>query len=90
MKRQVISIVAILLLLLTACGAEPAGSPTKTLPAAAPTEAQPVAAPTEQPSAEPESEGPFESPLPATDTFESPISLPNPASQFCEDQGYTL
>jgi putative hemolysin len=42
----------------------------------------------------------FESPLaeptsapeatPTADAFESPLGLPNPASKFCEDQGYTL
>ena len=36
----------------------------------------------------------LESPLPAPtqeqDEFESPIGLPNPASQHCEEQGYTI
>jgi len=27
---------------------------------------------------------------PASDAFESPIGLPNPASKFCEDSGYIL
>ena len=29
-------------------------------------------------------------PTPTPTTFESPLNLPNPASKFCEDQGYTL
>lgn len=33
---------------------------------------------------------PFDSPLEEPSTFESPLGLPNPASQFCEEQGYTL
>ena len=37
---------------------------------------------------------PFDSPLPTVapeqETFGSPIGLPNPASQFCENQGYEL
>ncbi len=31
----------------------------------------------------------LKSPL-ATDVFESPLGLPNPASQYCVEQGYTL
>ena len=27
---------------------------------------------------------------PTPTTFESPLGLPNPASKFCEDQGYEL
>jgi putative hemolysin len=27
---------------------------------------------------------------PESDTFDSPLGMPNPASKFCEDQGYTL
>jgi putative hemolysin len=27
---------------------------------------------------------------PTPSTFESPLGLPNPASKFCEDQGYKL
>jgi putative hemolysin len=33
---------------------------------------------------------PFDSPLEEPSTFDSPLGLPNPASQFCEEQGYTL
>jgi putative hemolysin len=33
---------------------------------------------------------PFDSPLEEPSTFESPLGVPNPASQFCEEQGYTL
>lgn len=34
---------------------------------------------------------PFQSPLvPSPSTFESPLGLPNPASKFCEEQGYEL
>jgi putative hemolysin len=29
-------------------------------------------------------------PAPTPTTFESPLGLPNPASQFCEAQGYRL
>jgi putative hemolysin len=29
-------------------------------------------------------------PAPTPTTFESPLGLPNPASQFCEEQGYRL
>jgi putative hemolysin len=88
--RNQIAITLTMLLFLAACGAEPAASPTTALPAATPTEAQPLAAPTESPTTAPEAGEPFESPLPTADAFESPISLPNPASKFCEDQGYTL
>jgi inhibitor of cysteine peptidase len=29
-------------------------------------------------------------PTPTPATFDSPLGLPNPASQYCEDEGYTL
>ncbi len=34
--------------------------------------------------------GAEDTPTPETGTFESPLGLPNPASQFCEEQGYRL
>lgn len=35
-------------------------------------------------------ESPLAEPTAPTGAFESPVGLPNPASQFCEEQGYTL
>lgn len=35
-------------------------------------------------------ESPLAQPTATTGAFESPVGLPNPASQFCEEQGYTL
>ncbi len=55
MKRVLFIALALAALVIVACGAEPAPTPTT-----------------------------FESP------FESPLGLPNPASKFCEDQGYVL
>ena len=79
MKQRLIAILLPGVLVITACGAEPA--PTEVPPASVP--------PTDIPADEP-----FDSPLPTVapeqETFGSPIGLPNPASQFCEDQGYEL
>ena len=56
--------------------------PTK-VPPAIPTEGSPPATP---------DLGSSDSPLatPPSASFESPIGLPNPASLFCEEQGYKL
>lgn len=35
-------------------------------------------------------ESPLAEPTQEQDEFESPIGLPNPASQHCEEQGYTI
>ncbi len=35
-------------------------------------------------------ESPLAEPTATTGAFESPVGVPNPASQFCEEQGYTL
>jgi putative hemolysin len=75
---------AALMLLVAACGTGSTAAPSATLPQAEPTDTAPP------PPTTPESQEPFDSPLSATDTFESPIALPNPASKYCEDQGYTL
>jgi putative hemolysin len=34
--------------------------------------------------------GPQAAPTPAPDAFDSPVGLPNPASVYCEEQGYEL
>jgi putative hemolysin len=66
-----------------ACGAQPTAAPTEAPPTAeiavpTPTTFEsPLPTPTQPPDA-------FESP------FESPVGLPNPASKFCQDQGYEL
>ena len=76
--------------LATAVPSEP--SPTQTVPTIAP----PTVSPTEEPFESPlapdlPTDEPFESPLePADDAFESPIGLPNPASVYCQQQGYDL
>jgi putative hemolysin len=83
--RQMKGLLLVVLILgtlgIAACGAEPTPVPTQPLPTAVPTEAPPEVTPTE---------GPFESPLPTEGPFESPVGLPNPASQFCEEQGFKL
>ena len=90
MKRFLLLSLMLGMLIVAACGAEPTPMPTK---------AGPTAIPTEEPAAATPDEGPFDSPLapsgsplatPASDVFESPVGLPNPASKHCEDQGYSL
>jgi putative hemolysin len=91
MKRLLIIALILGTLGIAACGAEPTPVPTKPLPTAVPTEAAPEATPTEGPFESPlPTEGPFESPLPTEGLFESPVGVPNPASQFCEEQGFKL
>jgi putative hemolysin len=55
---------------------------------------EPTTVPATMPAATATAEGPLESPLPTAtstpDVLESPVGLPNPASQYCEDQGYRL
>ncbi|MGD9048525.1 MAG: DUF333 domain-containing protein [Anaerolineae bacterium] len=82
MKRVFLIAIAAGMLCITACGAEPTPMPTN-VPPAIPTEGLPAATP---------DQGPSESPLatPPSASFESPIGLPNPASVFCEEQGYKL
>ena len=81
MKKLLLVVLFLGMLSIASCGAEPTPAPTEPLPTAVPTEAAPEATPTE---------GPFESPLPTEGPFESPIGMPNPASKFCEEQGFTL
>jgi putative hemolysin len=66
-------------LFIAACGSTPSPAATTTLPPAAPTQAAPTAAPTNTM---------FVSPLETT--MASPLNMPNPASQYCVDQGYKL
>lgn len=80
MKHFLLMVLAVGMLCISACGAEPTPMPTKVPPAAVPTQEPPTAPP---------DLGSSESPL-ATPPFESPIGLPNPASVFCEEQGYKL
>jgi putative hemolysin len=75
--KQLLTVALILVsLLASACGGEPTTVPA-TMPAATAT-----------------TEGPLESPLVTpeitSEALESPVGLPNPASKFCEDQGYQL
>jgi putative hemolysin len=76
MKQVLILALMVVCLLMSACGSEPTQVPTT------------------EPSETATREGPLESPLATAETtseaFESPVGLPNPASQFCEDQGYQL
>jgi putative hemolysin len=79
MKQRLMAVLLLGVWVITACGAE-----------AVPTEVPPTSIPpTQIPTKEP-----FVSPLPTVTleegVFESPIGLPNPASQYCEDQGYEL
>lgn len=96
MQRLLFVLLIVGVLIIAACGAEPTPMPTKALPTAIPTEEPAKATPDEgtvdsppTPSPTPDASG---SPLatPASDAFESPIGLPNPASKFCEDSGYIL
>ena len=104
MKYIVIVVLTVGVLLIAGCGGQPAPPPTKQpLATAVPSEPSPtqavptIAPPTVSPSEEPfesplapdlPTDGPFESPL--GDAFESPIGLPNPASVYCQQQGYDL
>jgi putative hemolysin len=75
--KRIVFVLLLSLLILAACGPEPTAVP----PTAAPTAAAPTAAPTEAvPAVEPTEDT----------TFESPLDMANPASVFCEEQGYTL
>ncbi len=98
MKRSFLVAIAVVTLCLAACGAEPTPIPTKVPPTATPDQGSsesPLATPpsgsSESPIATPPSDA-FESPIatPPSDAFESPVGLPNPASVFCEEQGYKL
>jgi putative hemolysin len=64
-----------LMLALAACGAGPTAEP-----AAEPTLVPPTQAPTQPPPTA----------VPADTTLDSPLDMPNPASQFCVEQGYEL
>lgn len=79
MKKRLTTILLLGVLMITACGAE-----------VVPTEVPPTSIP---PSQIP-TEEPFVSPLPTVPpeggAFESPVGLANPASLFCEEQGYEL
>jgi putative hemolysin len=102
MKCIAIVLLTVGILLIAACGEQPALQPTEeplvtTVPSEpTPTTAPPTDSPAEEPFESPISSSlptdePFESPLqPGDDTFESPIGLPNPASVYCEEQGYAL
>ena len=69
------------LLLVTACGAEPSPEPTSIRPTEAPAQLPPTAPPPTAPA-------PTEAP--ADTTFDSPPAMVNPASVFCAEQGYEL
>ncbi len=79
MKQRLMAILLLGVWVIAACGAE--AVPTEIPPTSVP----PTQVPTEEP---------FQSPLPTATpeggTFESPIGLPNPASLFCQEQGYEL
>ena len=79
MKKRLTAILLLGILVVTACGAE--GTPTEIPPTSVPLTDMPT-------------EEPLVSPLPTAtaeeEAFESPIGLANPASLFCEEQGYEL
>jgi putative hemolysin len=83
MKRSFLVAIAVVTLCLAACGAEPTPVPTTVPPVATPDQGS-----SESPLATPPSESPLATP--PSDAFESPVGLPNPASVFCEEQGYKL
>ncbi len=62
--------------LAAACGSEPTIAPA-TVPAATATPGGPL-------------DSPLGTPVRTPEALESPIGLPNPASKFCEEQGYRL
>jgi putative hemolysin len=78
-KNLLIIVLILGVLAVAACGSTPVPAPTQALPTSAPPATQP-AAPTAAPAVE----------TPTVTTSESPLGLPNPASQFCEQQGYKL
>jgi putative hemolysin len=76
--RRLLAITLIVAALgIAACGGTAVPAPTSAPTA---TEAAPTATPTQMPATE----------VPTGTTLESPLDLPNPASQHCEDLGYKL
>jgi putative hemolysin len=76
--KQMFAVLVLGALLLAACGAQPTAAPTE--PAVAPTEVPATQVPTQPPP----------TPVPTATIFESPLDMANPASKFCEEQGYRL
>jgi putative hemolysin len=75
MKRFAIVTLMVVASALVACGGGATSAPTNALP----------------PSAQPAAPTQAAATAAATDTtLESPLGLPNPASTYCEDQGYKL
>jgi putative hemolysin len=75
-KRALLVAMILVPWLTITCGSEPTMAPA-TMPAVTATAGEPL----DSPMATPES---------TSDVLESPVGLPNPASQYCEDQGYRL
>ena len=85
MKKVLLVTIIVGVLGITACGAEPTTAPAPLeTPTARPS---PTSDTFDSPLTTPDT---FESPVTTPDTFESPIGMPNPASKFCEEQGYKL
>lgn len=79
MTQRLVTVLLLALLVITACGTEPAPTevpPTSILPAAT--------------RVEETLDSPLPTSAPAEEVFESPLGLPNPASKYCEDQGFKL